>query len=252
MISSPASRHDDRVAVKEPSASRRVGIEWLRRVEAEYTSAAITAQLVQWLIRLGVSPDLIRDGLRIIDDELEHASLSHAAATEAGVDERPTLVQERLGLRRRPDRPLLVDAALQSVEVFCLGETVAVPLFVAMREACTAPVARRALDRIVRDEVRHRDFGWSLLGWLVETHGDDMRRLVAEALPDMFTRLRKSYGQSDYTMRVDEPDQTDARWGLIPSPRYHEILLRTLERDYVPRFRKVDIDAREAWNRGRA
>jgi hypothetical protein len=228
-------------------ASSRVAVEWLRRVEAEYTSAAVTAELVQWLIRLGASPDLIRDGLRIVDDELEHASLSHAVAAEAGADERPRLVQERLGLRRHPDRPLLLDAALYGVEVFCLGETVAVPLFVAMREGCTVAVAREALDRIVRDEVRHRDFGWMLLQWLIDVHGDTMRQAIASALPAMFARLRRSYGQSDFEERQGDPDDTDAHWGLMPSARYRVILERTLERDYVPRFAGVGIDARAAW-----
>jgi len=227
--------------------SERVGHEWLRRVEAEYTSSAITAELVLWLIRLGASPDLIRDGLVIVEDELEHAALSHAVATEAGNSDRPQLVQERLGLSRDSAHPLLVDAALQGVDVFCLGETVAVPLFVAMRETCTVPVARVALDRIVRDEVRHRDFGWTLLQWLIETHGEDMRKLVADALPGMFAGLRKSYGQSDHEARVDEPVDADAAWGLLPTQRYGEILLRTLERDYVPRFARVGIDAEAAW-----
>lgn len=228
-------------------ASARVAHEWLRRVEAEYTSAAITSEFVLWLIRLGASPDLIRDGLRIVDDELEHAALSHAAATEAGARDRPQLVQERLGLTRTPSRPLLVDAALHGIEVFCLGETVAVPLFVAMRAGCTVPVARAALDRIVRDEVRHRDFGWTWLQWLVDQYGDDVRTWVSRALPEMFVNLRHSYGQSDYAERIDEPDDDDAKWGLMPSSRYHEILLRTVERDYVPRFTRIGIDARAAW-----
>lgn len=233
-----------------PTPSPRVAEEWLRRVEAEYTSAAITAQLVQWLIRLGASPDLIRDGLRIVDDELEHASLSHATATEAGTDARPRLVQEQLGLQRNQQRPLLADAALQGVDIFCLGETVAVPLFVAMRDRCTVAVARAALDRIVRDEVRHRDFGWTLLQWLIDTHGEPMRELVQDALPGMFEGVRQSYGQSDYAERTDEPDDGDAAWGLMPTYRYREILLRTVERDYIPRFERVGLDARTAWGQG--
>ncbi len=244
----PAPGRDD--PDPTPPASRRVATEWLRRVEAEYTSAAITAELVQWLIRLGASPDLIRDGLRIVDDELEHASLSHATATAAGADERPRLVQERLGLRRHPEHPLVVDVALYGVEIFCLGETVAVPLFLAMRRRCTVPIARTALDRIVRDEVRHRDFGWTLLEWLLDHHGDFARQTIVRALPDMFERLRTSYGQSDFAERIDEPDEADEPWGLMPSRRYAEILDRTFERDYLPRFGRAGIDARLAWERG--
>jgi hypothetical protein len=214
----------------------------MRRVEAEYTSAAITQHLVLWLLRLGASPDLIREGLRIVDDELTHAELSHATALAAGATSRPALAQEHLGLPRREQQPLQVDVALHGVEVFCLGETVAVPLFVAMREGCTVPQAREALDRIVRDEVRHRDFGWALLDWLLETHGDDMRQRVAGHLPAMLGRVRENYGQADLSHRTREPDPEDADWGLIPTERYAEILDRCIERDYRPRFARVGIE----------
>jgi hypothetical protein len=140
-------------------ASALAAAEWMRRVEAEYTSAAITQHLVLWLLRLGAPPELIREGLRIVDDELAHAELSHAVATAAGATSRPALAQEQLGLVRTPQLPLNTDVARHGVEVFCLGETVAVPLFVAMRAVCTVAPAREALDRIVLDEVRHRDFG---------------------------------------------------------------------------------------------
>ncbi|MCA9652934.1 MAG: ferritin-like domain-containing protein [Myxococcales bacterium] len=226
---------------EEPAPSPRVAREWLRRVEAEYGSAAITQELVLWLIRLGAPPDLLTDGLRIVEDELAHASLSHAVATAAGSEERPALVQERLGLPRRADRPLLVDAALHGVEVFCLGETVAVPLFVTMRQACTVPVAREALDRIVRDEVRHRDFGWALLDWLLEAGGEPMRERLQGALPGMLQRVRRSYGPSELDGRHDEPDEQDGRWGLMPSARYAEVLERCIERDYAPRFERVGL-----------
>ncbi len=216
-----------------------VGEEWLRRVEAEYTSAAITASYVQWLIRIGAPPELIRDGLRIVDDELEHASLSHVVAKDAGCDDRPRLAQERLGLERA-DVTLEVDALLVAVETFCLGETVAVPLFVAMRKDCTVASARAALDRIVVDEVRHRDFGWSCLDWFTQAFGDDARGHVERALPAMMARLRRNYGQPGDAPSADTEGR-DAAWGLLPVARYAEILARCIERDYLPRFAALGI-----------
>lgn len=216
--------------------------EWMRRVQAEYTSAAVTQHLVLWLIQLGASPDLIRDGLRIVADELTHAELSHAVAEAAGSEARPALVQERLGLTRVPTRPLHEDVARCAVDVFCLGETVAVPLFSAMRADCTVPPAREALDRIVRDEVRHRDFGWSLLDWLLQTHGEPMRAFVLAQLPGMLARIRRNYGQEDFAGRDAEPARRDAAWGLLPTPRYAQILDRCIERDYRPRFARAGID----------
>ncbi len=217
-----------------------VGSEWLRRVEAEYTSCAITASFVQWLIRLAAPPALIRDGLRIVDDELEHATLSHVVAQHAGNEDTPRLVQESLGLKRT-EAPLWLDALWVAVETFCLGETVAVPLFVAMRAECTIASARAALDRIVRDEVRHRDFGWSCLDWFTQTRGDATRRQVERALPGMMQRLRTNYGQpGDAPSPQTSPD--DAQWGLLPVARYAEILERCVRRDYIPRFEALGID----------
>ncbi len=217
-----------------------VGEEWLRRVEAEYTSSAITASFVQWMIRLGAPPELIRDGLQIVDDELEHASLSARVAAEAGCDAPPRLIQESLGLSRT-EAPLWLDTLWAAVETFCLGETVAVPLFVAMRAECTVESARAALDRIVRDEVRHRDFGWASLDWFTQTRGDEARRQVERALPSMMQRLRVHYGQ-----RGDAPSPktstVEAQWGLLPLARYAEILERCIQRDYVPRFETLGID----------
>lgn len=225
--------------------AKHIGEEWLRRVEAEYTSAAITASYVQWLIRLGAPAELIRDGLRVVDDELEHASLSAAVASDAGCHDRPALVQEHLGLARSSS-PLQVDALLACVETFCLGETVAVPLFVAMRKRCEVSSARAALDRIVRDEVRHRDFGWSGLDWFTQTFGDKARQIVHQALPAMAQRLEQSYGQPGIEPASDVGSQ-EAAWGLLSVPRYAEILARCIARDYAPRFEALGIDTTHVW-----
>jgi hypothetical protein len=84
-----------------------------------------------------------------------------------------------------------------AVEIFCLGATLAVPLFRDLREGCSVPVARRALDRILRDEVRHRDFGWTLLDWLLDQPmAEALRALVESELPAWFGKLRTSYAPS--------------------------------------------------------
>jgi hypothetical protein len=229
-----------------PKGSNLVRGEWLRRVEAEYRSAAITQQLTLWLIQIGASPDLIRAGLRIAADELTHADMSHRVYAAAGGREPPRLARETLGVAPSGG-PLEHDVVRVCTEVFCLGETVAVPLFKELREGCTVPVARRALDRILRDEVRHRDFGWTLLGWLLETPlGPDLRHLVARELPACFARIRGLYAPERAAL-ARAVDPADAAWGLIAPALYGDVLRRSLERDYTPRFAKLGVDARKAW-----
>ena len=146
-----------------PEPSARVRQEWQHRIAAEYGSAAITQHFVLWLIQVGASPDLIDDGLAIVADELAHAQLSAEVYAAAGGAAPPAIDRRNLELPRRADRPLEDDLLTAALQVFCLNETVAVPLFAHLREATTVDVARAALDLILLDEVRHRDFGWPLL-----------------------------------------------------------------------------------------
>jgi hypothetical protein len=234
--------------MKTARASERVQDEWLRRVEAEYRSAAVTQHLTLWLIQIGASPDLLRAGLRIVRDELTHAAMSHRAFMAAGGEGAPHLARETLELPRTPGAPLEDDVVRVCVDVFCLGETVAVRLFKELRQACDVAPARRALDRILRDEVRHRDFGWALLAWLLESsaHGARLRPVVVQELPGAFARLRAMYAPGGVARDTTMP-RADTRWGLMMPARYAELLGKTFERDYVPRFERLEIDARAAW-----
>lgn len=229
-------------------ASNHVRDEWLRRVQAEYTSAAITQHLGLWLIQVAASPDLVKAALRIVSDEMAHARLSHATYVRAGGKDAPALVREQLGLVRNNNAPLEADIARTGLSVFCLGETVAVPLFRRLREGTTVPVARRALDRILRDEVRHRDFGWLLLDWLLEQpYANDIRAIAAAELPIMFAGVANNYSAAKENPSTDI-DEADRAWGLMPPAEYAAAVLRTVERDWGPRFAARGIDGKAAWN----
>jgi len=214
----------------------RVRDEWRARIAAEYTSAAVTQHLVLWLIQAGAPPDLIDAGLAIVADELVHSRMSHEVYVAAGVAAPPALDRDALGLER--SQPTLeLDILRVAVRVFCLGETVAVPLFRHLREPCTEPVARDALDRILRDEVRHRDFGWDLLDWLLSVDPGLAARVTA-ALPAMLAELETTYGAGNLAVAGDDGAITEAdrAWGLAAPRDYAQILRRTIEKDYAPRF----------------
>jgi len=232
-------------------ASDDVREEWLRRVQAEYTSAAITQHLGLWLIQMAASPDLVKAALRIVGDEMAHARLSHATYLRAKGDKPPALVREELGLQRNTKNPLEADVARTCLSVFCLGETVAVPLFRKLREGTSVPVARKALDRILRDEVRHRDFGWLLLDWLLEQpYANEVRALAHDELPIMFATLARNYSATKKNPK-SEIDDADRIWGLMPASEYASAVFRTLERDWIPRFSARGIDGQKAWDKSR-
>lgn len=247
----PAARTARRPAKAATAASDRVRAEWRARIAAEYGSAAITQHLVLWLIQIGASPDLIDAGLRIVNDELVHSRMSHAVYTDAGGREPPRIDRATLELPRRTHVPLEHDVLRCVVRTFCLGETVAVPLFSHLRAGCTVRSARGTLDRVLRDEVLHRDFGWMALDWLLTTELATWIPSILDAeLPDMFAELERSYGTSNPAF--DDPatgamSAADRAWGLAPPREYAEILHRAFTRDYQPRFAARGIDATPAW-----
>lgn len=222
-----------------------VQTEWLRRVEAEYRSSAITQTLTLWMTQAAVSPDLIEEGLRIAADELTHASLSMDVYRAAGGEGMPVLERDSLTFERTRGFTLEEDIVCMGLEIFCLGETVAVPLFKSLREACEEPVARLALDRILVDEVRHRDFGWALLGWMLEI-GPAQRALVERRLPAAFAQIRRSYAPA-FSGEVAPLPAEARRWGLMDPTHYAACLERTFVRDWQPRFEKLGIDAKKSW-----
>ncbi len=224
-------------------ASQLVQEEWRARIAAEYASAAVTQHFVLWLMQAGAPPDLLDAGLVVVADELAHARLSHEVYAAAGGRAPPEIDTDALGLQRQHPR-LEHDLLRTAVQVYCLGETVAVPLFRHLRAGCSEPVARAALDRILRDEVRHRDFGWDVLDWLLMSPLDpEAPQRVEAALPAMFAALQRSYGAGNDAVAQDDGAMTaaDRAWGLAPPREYAEILAATVERDYRPRFAAREI-----------
>jgi len=99
----------------------------------------------------------------------------------------------------------------------------------------------------LRDEVRHKEFGWTLLEWLLSIpQSSHVRQIIDRELPAMFKRLRANYAFSQLGAERKYV-QARAVWGLMPPPDYAATLEETLERDYTPLFGAMEIDAQRAW-----
>jgi len=225
---------------RTPRPTALVVHDWRGRIEAEYRSAAIAQETVLWLIRIGASPDLVRAGNRIVDDELVHAEMSRAVWTAAGGSESFAVDRDSLALPRA-HKALEHDVVAAIVRVFCLGETVAVPLFANLRRRTTVPIARRALDRILEDEVRHRDFGWLALAWLLDRpDADDLRAVIDAGLPQWIAALERNYGD-DLDGGIEAVTPAERAWGVAPWKEFATILHRAYVRDYRSRFARLGI-----------
>ncbi len=208
--------------------------EWQRRTEAEYRSAALASQVTLWLIQLGAPPDLIRDGLQVVEDELTHSELSAEVATTAGGRPAAPVIQAAALALPSPDGPLTA-VALALVRFFCIGETVAVPMFRMLRAKATEPMCREVLDIVLRDEARHRQFGWDGLDWLLDGYEAQIGDAVRAALPAMLAEVRGAYGGTDEVAATSIPSAAEA-WGLAPISAYAATVTQALVGDVTPRL----------------
>ncbi len=238
---SPDSRR--RQTRVKPEPTELVRHAWAQRIEVEYRSAAVTQATVLWLIQIGASSDVVRAGNRIVLDELKHAEMSRAVWLAAGGTEPPVVDRATLALSREHE-VLEHDVVEAIVSIFCFGETVAVRLFSHLRSGTTVPVARRAFDRILRDEVRHRDFGWLCLEWLLaRPDARELRALIESKLPSWVAHLETVYG-TELSGGIKSVTPAERAWGVAPWKEYTAILHRAYAQDYRRRFAKLGFEFR--------
>lgn len=185
-----------------------VRAEWAARVVAEYRSASRAAQLLPLGIALGWSRGLLDTLGRIVHDELDHATLSHAVLVAAGGQGRPLL--DARALLPEPVTDPVAEAVRRVLHDFLLGEGFAVPLFRSMGRGASEPVAVAALERIVRDEVVHHRFGLDAFDALLALDAGGVRAVASASLPASWAAFRAAY-------TVDGPDLAahEVRWGLL-------------------------------------
>lgn len=210
----------------------RAAQEWGLRAQAEYRSAAITAQLLHWLIQAGLSQELLETATRIVGDELAHAQLCAEVVEALGGDWEPVPTEIRhLEMAASPHG--LVASILDSLlPNFLLGETLAVPLFNAMRRGAAQPQVVAALTRILADEAVHRAFGWAVLDGLLELDGDGVRAYLAQRLPGELVRLKQLYA----TVPGPPLSPEERAAGLLDPKAWEEITTRAIAEDVLPRF----------------
>ena len=218
----------------------RVHDEWSRRVAAEYGSAAIAAQVLTWGIQAGLPPALLHTAARIVRDELDHAAIAHSClatlADLGGADTPIDLAPEHLTVPQGSG--LVADLTRAVVRNFCIGETLAVPYFAAMRKSCTHPEAAAALERILADEAVHRAFGWDALDALIDLD-PAVAPFVSAALPE----LRATF--AGYAAPPDAPPLSveERACGLIDHADYAALFAQVWTEDIAVRFARRGIAA---------
>lgn len=210
--------------------------EWRSRMVAEHMSGLITQSLHGWLVELGAPESITTACERIIDDERAHSRMSGEVYGELGGDVKSVHLAKKPVLSAVPARASRVRKALTlTASVFCCGESVAVPLFLAMRRNATKPQAITVLQRILRDEGRHRAFGWKTLTHLLDENPKE-RAWLRTHVPGYMDAVVDAY-----TGPARRLSSVEKSWGLLEPARYAEIVRGTRKDVLEPRFRKLGL-----------
>lgn len=160
---------------------------WLADALAEHASIAAFSRLSLELLAAGAPPELLHLTHRAALDEVRHARLTFALASAyAG---RPltagTFPEAVEPGRSRPPRDRagwLSVLAVESLQDGVLGEGAAAMVAEEARQRAVDPAVQRALAIIARDEARHTELAWNILGWCLAEGGDPVAAAVAEVL----------------------------------------------------------------------
>ncbi|MEQ8718670.1 MAG: ferritin-like domain-containing protein [Acidimicrobiales bacterium] len=151
-----------------PEVIEAARVYWSRRAWGEYGAISESPAMQFRYVLEGREPDLSLFWALRTQEEVRHAEVCMRMADALGgyhlqpSDEELKAIAGALGTRARVldrSRPLEVTIA----GLVCVAETVVYDVFLELVRAATNPVAKQIFRLILRDEVRHCDFGWEYL-----------------------------------------------------------------------------------------
>ena len=166
---------------------------WLADAALEHASIASFARLALDLMAHGAPPDLIAGAHAAALDEIEHARIAFAFASErAGEPFGPGALPIASLARDLASRARdLASLARETFTDGCIGETLAALDARDRAEAARDPRVRRALLRIARDEERHAELAWRIVAWMLRAGGAPVRAALRDVALAADTPLAK-------------------------------------------------------------
>lgn len=147
----------------------------------EHASVASFARFVLELLAVGAPPELVRAGQEALGDELRHATAFFGLASAyAGTPVGPGNLDTQDGLPATSD---LRSLALATAAEACIAETVSAMQLAAAHTHATDPTVRTVLARILEEELRHVELGWTTVGWAL-ANAPELRPALVQLFAD--------------------------------------------------------------------
>jgi hypothetical protein len=227
-----------RDAVTKEWVRRRAARIWSERRRFELEAARHFDRLAGELRALGASPNVCKIAGEAAEDERRHAELCsslscHFGGVPAKAEPPMAWCVVPRGLARR-------DALLyEIVALSCVTETLSTALLGVLVERATDSLARRTMQSILRDEVRHSRLGWA---YLAQAASPAAMQAVSRNLPAM---LKATLSDELFSETRSEPDaESLAGLGQLERAERRCIVRETLEEVVFPGLLLFGADVR--------
>jgi hypothetical protein len=139
---------------------------WSEVTYSEHCAAAGMSTAVLAMVRACAPLDLVASASRFIFEELSHAELCARVTAELGGAPPLPYQAGQIHYALDGDASPIAAAGAQVIRVFCVNESLALPLVRAEIEAgCAHPLVDGLVRLIGREEGPHAAFGWVFLDW---------------------------------------------------------------------------------------
>lgn len=214
---------------------------WSVAAFQEHRTGAHCAQTLSALFECRAPVDLTAVFARFPLDEVAHVEMAARMASELG-----GVVAIRYSdddvIRAATGTTSLRRAAELVARVFCVGESLSIPLLHAAWRDADQPLSRAVLGRIVRDEAAHGTVGWTFMDWAAALLDDDDRRFIGGVADGAIGEILKLWRQIEARPAGPRGDRNGMGW--IGDAVYLRAAERALARRVIAPFleRSIPVD----------
>ncbi len=236
MTSRPLPDAADELAGLDPALRGELSKIWWAQSATELRVATSFAVVHRALSDLGAEPALTALAARAVDDEHRHAALclDMAQRLHGARWRRPPRCP-----RSEPQHPEALDEderrALFVIGQCALNETFANGYLTAAYRDTTSPLARAAINELLRDEIDHSRLGWAFLSTLPASR---RARISDWLVPLTLTNLREWQRSAATHTHAFE------RHGVPRAEAVREALAEVVRDVLLPGFEHVGLDTR--------
>ena len=224
----------------DPAVRSKLTKGWQRLCEDERDSVIAATFVAADLARLGAPAAILGRASRVIEDEIRHVAVCTDTLAALGADPREVPVARRR--KSDGDDAIEMRTARTLFAGFAVGEPMSAACFGAARARTRVPLFRWAFTELLRDEVRHGEFGIAAGEWVVRNWSLDQRAaLWPICVAEMEEFERRLGGPLKDPVDIAAPATDTSRFGLLSTAESCDAAISCIPRWVLPALQRLGV-----------